>query len=279
MVLRSPADLLTQEVKEIHSAERQLSRAMPKLAKAVSSQRLREMLEKRREQGATLIESIDEALEELGTTRARKKNDAIEGLIEGANQHIEEISDKKMLDAALIGAVQKIEHYCIAAWGTVASMGRLFEQQKTVEAMERALDEGKRFDQEMTQLAETEVNPAMLSRTKKARGKRKKVEKRPERKAKKRKAVAREALARNRAAVGAKAPPNPSGTVASHSGRRAHPHAMPFLLDQPIARALLRRTFPAAPSSIGSSRPRAWRLPRSGNRDPTRSTDRAARSR
>jgi ferritin-like metal-binding protein YciE len=162
MVLRSPADLLTQEVKEIHSAERQLSRAMPKLAKAVSSQRLREMLEKRREQGATLIESIDEALEELGTTRARKKNDAIEGLIEDANQHVEEISDKKMLDAALIGAVQKIEHYCIAAWGTVASMGRLFEQQKVVEAMERALDEGKRFDQEMTQLAETEVNPAML---------------------------------------------------------------------------------------------------------------------
>jgi ferritin-like metal-binding protein YciE len=170
MVLRSPADLLTQEVKEIHSAERQLSRAMPKLAKAVSSQRLREMLEKRREQGATLIESIDEALEELGTTRPRKKNDAIEGLIEDANQHVEEISDKKMLDAALIGAVQKIEHYCIAAWGTVASMGRLFEQQKMVEAMERALDEGKRFDQEMTQLAETEVNPAMLRQDEEGEG-------------------------------------------------------------------------------------------------------------
>jgi ferritin-like metal-binding protein YciE len=170
MVLRSPTDLLTQEVKEIHSAERQLSRALPKLAKAASSQRLREMLEKRREQGATLIESLDEALEELGTTRARKKNDAIEGLIEDANQHVEEISDKKMLDAALIGAVQKIEHYCIAAWGTVASMGRLFEQQKVVEAMERALEEGKRFDQEMTQLAEAEVNPAMLRQDEEGEG-------------------------------------------------------------------------------------------------------------
>src|SRR5512132_585811 len=164
MALQSPADLLTQELKEIHSAERQLSRALPKLAKAASSQRLREMIEKRREQSTTLIEAIDEALDELGTTRARKKNDAIEGLIEDANQHVEEISDKKMLDAALIGAVQKIEHYCIAAWGTVASMGRLFEQEKAVEAMERALEEGKRFDQEMTQLAETEVNPAMLGK-------------------------------------------------------------------------------------------------------------------
>jgi ferritin-like metal-binding protein YciE len=170
MVLRSPTDLLTQEMKEIHSAERQLSRALPKLAKAASSQRLREMLEKRREQGATLIEAVDEALEELGTTRARKKNDAIEGLIEDANQHVEEISDKKMLDAALIGAVQKIEHYCIAAWGTVASMGRLFEKQKVVEAMERALEEGKRFDQEMTQLAETEVNPTMLRQDEEGEG-------------------------------------------------------------------------------------------------------------
>jgi ferritin-like metal-binding protein YciE len=164
MALKAPTDLLTQELKEIHSAERQLSRALPRLAKAASSQRLREMLEQRREQGVTLIEAIDEALEELGTTRARKKNDAIEGLIEDANQHVEEISDKKMLDAALIGAVQKVEHYCIAAWGTVASMGRLFEQEKAVEAMERALEEGKRFDQEMTQLAETEVNPAMLGK-------------------------------------------------------------------------------------------------------------------
>src|SRR5512135_2226418 len=81
MALKSPTDLLTQELKEIHSAERQLSRALPKLAKAASSPRLREMLDKRREQGATLIEAIDEALEEIGTTRARKKNDAIEGLI------------------------------------------------------------------------------------------------------------------------------------------------------------------------------------------------------
>jgi ferritin-like metal-binding protein YciE len=170
MALTSPTDLLTQELKEIHSAERQLSRALPKLAKAASSQRLREMLDQRREQGATLIEAIDEALEELGTTRARKKNDAIEGLIEDANQHVEEISDKKMLDAALIGAVQKVEHYCIAAWGTVASMGRLFEQGKVVEAMERALEEGKRFDQEMTQLAETEVNPAMLGQDEESEG-------------------------------------------------------------------------------------------------------------
>src|SRR5512134_273435 len=162
MAIKSPQDLLTQEIKEIHSAERQLSRALPKLAKAAGPEKLREMLQRRREQGAILIEALDEALEEMQVSKGRVKNVAIEGLIEDANQHVEEIDDEKMLDAALIGAVQKVEHYCIAAWGTTRSMGQMFGQQKVVEAMERALDEGKRYDLEMTQLAESEVNPAML---------------------------------------------------------------------------------------------------------------------
>ena len=162
MAIKSPQDLLTQEVKEIHGAERQLSRAIPKLAKAAGSEKLREMLQRRREQGAILIEALDEALEEMEVSKARVKNIAIEGLIEDATQHVDEIDNEKMLDAALIGAVQKVEHYCIAAWGTARSMGQLFGQQKVVDAMERALEEGKKYDQEMTQLAESEVNPAML---------------------------------------------------------------------------------------------------------------------
>ena len=162
MALKSPMDLLTQELKEIYSAERQLSRALPKLAKTVQSQRLREMLERRREQGGTLIEAIDEALEEIGTTKSRPKNPAMEGLLEDVNEHVDEIKNEAMLDAALLASIQKIEHYCIAAWGTAKSMGNLLGQEKVVEAMERALEEGKRYDEEMTQLAETEVNQAML---------------------------------------------------------------------------------------------------------------------
>jgi ferritin-like metal-binding protein YciE len=163
MPMKSPMDLLTLELKEIHSAERQLSRALPRIARNASSQRLREMLERRREQGAQLIEAIDEALDEIGTTRARKKNVAIEGLIEDVNQHADEIQDERMLQAAVLASVQKIEHYCIAAWGTAKSMGKLLDQQKVVEVMERALEEGKQFDQEMTQLAEEEINVAMLT--------------------------------------------------------------------------------------------------------------------
>jgi ferritin-like metal-binding protein YciE len=160
--VKTPNDLLATELKEIYSGERQLYRALPKLGKNVSSEPLRQMLDQRKEQGSTLMEAIDEALEELGVTKSRPKNIVVEGLIEDLNQHSDEIQDDRMLDAALLGGIQKLEHYCIAAWGTAKSMGKLLGQEKVVQAMERALEEGKGFDEEMTKLAEEEVNPAML---------------------------------------------------------------------------------------------------------------------
>lgn len=162
MALKSPNDLIVKELKEIYSAERQLSRAIPKFAKSVSSEKLREMLDRRREQGLELIEALDDAFEDMGTSKGRPKNPAIEGLIEDVNQDASDIDDDRVLDVALLAGVQKIEHYCIAAWGTSASLGRALQLQKVVDAMQRALEEGKKFDQEMTQLAENEVNPAML---------------------------------------------------------------------------------------------------------------------
>jgi ferritin-like metal-binding protein YciE len=162
-VPRSPEDLLTIELKEIHSAERQLTRALPKLQKQVASERLREMLNKRRDQGTALIEQLDQIFEEMEVSKGRHKNVAAEGLLEDMNQHIEEIKEEKLLDPVLLASLQKVEHYCIAAWGTAASMGRLMGQQTVVKTMEKVLEEGKQFDSELTKLAEQEVNPAMLS--------------------------------------------------------------------------------------------------------------------
>lgn len=68
-----------------------------------------------------------------------------------------------MLDAVLLGAVQKLQHYCIAAWGTTASLGRLLDEPAVVSLMERILEEGKRDDKALTELAESEVNPAMIT--------------------------------------------------------------------------------------------------------------------
>src|SRR3954449_10428993 len=160
--LRSAEDLLTTELKQIHSAERQLSRALPRLAKQVDSDRLREMLDRRREQGAGLIERIEEALEEMQTTKARQKNIIAEALIEDVNEHLDDIEEDAMIDAFVLAAVQKTEHYCIAAWGTAAALARLLDEDEIIRTMEQALDEGKRFDAEMTKLAEEEINPRML---------------------------------------------------------------------------------------------------------------------
>src|SRR4051812_20074487 len=108
--LRSPDDMLANELKQIHTAERQLMRALPKLAKSVHSESLRDMLDRRREEGGKLIEELAGAMEEIGLRAGRAPNPAIEGLIEGAAQHAEDLEDDSMRDAALVGEIQKIEH-------------------------------------------------------------------------------------------------------------------------------------------------------------------------
>lgn len=160
--MQSPQDLLGMELKSIQSAEKQLSRAIPKLEKIASSESVRKMLERRLEEGKRLANEVEDALDKIETTKKRPKNTVVEALLDDINQHVDEIEDENMLDAALIGEVQKLEHYCIAAWGTSASLARLLEQPKVVKSMERALKEGKQFDQELTKLAEQEINPKML---------------------------------------------------------------------------------------------------------------------
>jgi ferritin-like metal-binding protein YciE len=156
-------ELLVLELQEIHSAESQLARVLPRVTKAVESENLRKFLELRLEQGERLIEELETALEELDESPGRKKNVAAEGLINDMREHIQEIAQSPSLDAVLIGALQKTEHYCVAAWGTAKALGQAMEQKTVVRSMERALKEGKSLDEELTQLAEREVTPAILS--------------------------------------------------------------------------------------------------------------------
>jgi ferritin-like metal-binding protein YciE len=162
MNLRSPDDLLTQQLRDIYSAEKQLSRALPRLSKAIQAQGLQSKLQERLEEGKVLLEAIDQVFDEFEITRGRQKCEAVEGMIEEASQHMEEIEPKQLLDAALLGDVQKIQHYCIAAWGTAAALARPLGKDSAVKTFEQALEHGKRFDKEMTELAVKEVNPAAM---------------------------------------------------------------------------------------------------------------------
>jgi len=114
---KSAEDLLQTELKEIYSAERQLTRALPKLQKLVASERLREMLNRRRDQGTELLGQLDEIFEEMEVRKGRVKNAAAEGLIEDMNQHVEEIDDEKLLDPVLLASLQKVEHCCLGHCG------------------------------------------------------------------------------------------------------------------------------------------------------------------
>jgi ferritin-like metal-binding protein YciE len=156
-------ELLVMELQQIHHAEAQLSRMLPRLGKAAQSENLRRMLEQRQEQGERLQQEIDAALEELEESPGRRRNTAAEGLISDVREHIQETQRGPALDEVLIAGIQKTEHYCIAAWGTAKALAQANEEDDVVEAMDRALEEGKKLDQELTQLAEKEVTPALLS--------------------------------------------------------------------------------------------------------------------
>jgi ferritin-like metal-binding protein YciE len=155
-------ELLVLELQEIHNAESQLSRVLPRLMKAVQSGELRSQLEERLAQGERLVQEIESALEEMEETPGRKKNIAAEGLINDAREHVQEIEPGPALDAVLLAAIQKTEHYCIAAWGTAKSLATSCDEDSVVTAMDRALEEGKRMDQELTQLAEQKINPQLM---------------------------------------------------------------------------------------------------------------------
>ena len=150
---------------EIHSAESQLSRVLPRLMKAVESETFRSALEERLTQGERLISEVEAALEELDATPGRKKNVAAEGLINDAREHVQEIASGPSLDAVLLAAIQKTEHYCIAAWGTVKAIGAALGEKEVVKSMDRALKEGYKLDEGLTKLAETELMPAVLAIT------------------------------------------------------------------------------------------------------------------
>jgi ferritin-like metal-binding protein YciE len=155
-------ELLVLELQAIHNAENQLSRVLPRLSKAIDSKKLGPMMDERLEEGERIIKDIETVLDEMEESPGRRKNVAAQGLIDDAREHVQEIESGPSLDAILVAAMQKTEHYCIAAWGTAKALGEAIGQQTAVRAMDRALKEGGKFDERLTELAEKEITPSLL---------------------------------------------------------------------------------------------------------------------
>jgi ferritin-like metal-binding protein YciE len=154
MSVETSEELFVEELKDLYSAEKQIVRALPKVAKAVQSEELKEAIQEHLEQTKGQVERLDRIFEILGKRGSGKTCKGMQGLIEEGSEHIEEIEAGPVRDAALIGALQKVEHYEIAAYGTVATIAEAMGQEEIKELLGETLQEEKDTDEKLTEVSQ-----------------------------------------------------------------------------------------------------------------------------
>jgi ferritin-like metal-binding protein YciE len=158
MEMESLKDLFLEELQDLYSAENQLLKALPKMAKSASSPELKKSFEKHLEETKVHAERIEQICEEMGEKPKGPKCKAMEGLLEEGKEVISEHDDPEVLDAALICAAQKVEHYEIASYGTARSWAELMDMSDAVKLLEQTLEEEKMTDEKLTKLAMESIN-------------------------------------------------------------------------------------------------------------------------
>jgi ferritin-like metal-binding protein YciE len=162
MAVKTVKDLLLDELRDIYHAEKQLVRALPKMAKKAKSNDLRQAFEHHLEETKGQVERLDQVFQQLDARASGKRCEAMEGLIEEAKEMMEEITTPEVLDAAMIGAAQKVEHYEIASYGTVCALAEALGQNEAARLLEETLNEEKSADQKLNQIALSSVNQTAL---------------------------------------------------------------------------------------------------------------------
>jgi len=142
-----------QGLKELYIDENQLVKALPKMAKAASSDELRQGFEKHLEQTKDHVQRLEKIFQALGESPKGKTCKGMQGLIEEGSEATEEDYEGSVMDAALIGAAQRVEHYEIAGYGTVRSMAETLGVDDQVSLLEETLEEEKETDEKLTELA------------------------------------------------------------------------------------------------------------------------------
>lgn len=158
MAIKTMQDLFIHELSDIYSAEKQLTKALPKMARASSEQELANAFETHLEETNGQVERIDKIVEKCDIKLKRMKCAAMEGLVEESKDIIDAIEKGPLRDAALIGGAQKVEHYEIASYGTLCAMARQLGFDDAVPLLEATLKEEKSTDEKLTRLAESQAN-------------------------------------------------------------------------------------------------------------------------
>ena len=158
MKINTLEDLLADELKDLYSAENQITKALPKMAKTTQSRELRSAFEEHLRQTENQVRRLEKACSEIGINPKGKKCVGMEGLLEEGKEIMTNGSDQDALEAGLIGAAQKVEHYEIAAYGTAKAHARQLGFNSVAELLDQTLEEEKMTDEKLTKLAENQVN-------------------------------------------------------------------------------------------------------------------------
>lgn len=160
MVIESLEELLVEEMKDLLSAEKQLTKALPKMSKAANNEDLKRAFEDHLAQTEEHVARLEQAFKHLGKPARAKTCKAMEGLIEEGAEMIKNESNgnPSIKDAGLIAVAQRVEHYEIAAYGTVCSFCETLGLDEVGELLQQTLDEEKETDEKLTELATGSIN-------------------------------------------------------------------------------------------------------------------------
>jgi ferritin-like metal-binding protein YciE len=161
MPVENLEQLLIDELKDIYSAEKQITKALPKMAKATKSPELRQAFETHLEETKGQIERLDQIFETLGKKATGKTCHGMQGVIEEGSEMIQELDKGDVRDAALISAAQRVEHYEIAAYGTVREYAKMLGHKDVAKLLDETLDEEKATDEKLNSLSARVNSEAM----------------------------------------------------------------------------------------------------------------------
>jgi ferritin-like metal-binding protein YciE len=162
MKLDTLKTLYVNELRDLYNAEQQLVKALPKMAKAASSEDLKDAFQKHLEQTKTHVERLEEVFHEIGEKLKGKTCKAMKGLIEEGSEILKEDGEGSVIDAGIIVAAQKVEHYEIAGYGSVRTFAQLLGKDRSAELLQSTLDEESETNELLNTLAEDIVNPEAL---------------------------------------------------------------------------------------------------------------------
>src|SRR5579872_1569271 len=156
----SMRQLYIDELRDLYNAETQLVKALPKMAKASSNAELRQGFEEHLRQTSEHVSRLEQIFELLDEKPTGKKCLGMEGLVKEGAETMKEDYEDDVMDAAIIGAAQRVEHYEIAGYGTVRALAKLMGEDEHVSLLEQTLEEEKQTDEKLTRLSETNNSQA-----------------------------------------------------------------------------------------------------------------------